>query len=78
MHAVSADDTQVGGKHYREMDISPWRVIDTWPREQRIGFYRGNALKYVMRMGSKDVSEQEILKGEHYLRKLAEVLGEKL
>lgn len=71
----TARDTQVGGSHYKNMDVQPWDVVDTWPLEQRIGFYRGNALKYIMRMGTKDVSLQEIQKGMHYLQKLVETLS---
>jgi hypothetical protein len=71
-----AKGRQVGGDHYLEMGVQPWDVVDTWSREQRIGYYRGGALKYVMRMGSKDQSPQEIAKGKHYLEKLLEVLNE--
>ena len=70
----SANERQVAGEHYMKMDIEPWNVIDTWPIEQRIGFYRGNALKYMMRMGSKDEQIQEIRKAGHYIEKLIEVL----
>lgn len=72
----SANEIQIGGTHYLSMGVEPWDVIDTWPLEQRIGFYRGNALKYLMRMGTKDVSLQEIQKGMHYLQKLIETLSE--
>lgn len=74
---VSADKKQVGGRHYIAMDVQPWDVIDTWPLEQRIGAYRAGALKYLMRMGSKDESAQEIGKGKHYMEKLLEVLAER-
>jgi hypothetical protein len=67
---------QEGGDHYLNMGVQPWDVVDTWPREQRIGAYRAGALKYVMRMGSKDQSPQEISKGIHYLEKLLAVLKE--
>ena len=67
---------QIGGNHYRAMPVQPWDVVDTWPIEQRIGYYRGGALKYIMRMGSKDESAQEIGKGKHYMEKLLEVLAE--
>tara|TARA_R110000868_G_scaffold318645_2_gene579356 strand:- start:3772 stop:4161 length:390 start_codon:yes stop_codon:yes gene_type:complete len=73
---LSANEKQVGGVHYKAMGVEPWDVIDTWPLEQRIGFYRGNALKYIMRLGSKDQSDQEASKGLHYLEKLVEVLKE--
>ena len=72
-----AKDRQVGGDHYKNMAVEPWDVVDTWPREQRIGYYRGGALKYIMRMGSKDVSAQEIAKAQHYIQKLLEVLNER-
>lgn len=65
---------QVGGSHYKTMKVQPWDVVDTWPLEQQIGAYRAGALKYIMRMGSKDESIQEIGKGIHYLEKLVEVL----
>lgn len=70
----SARDKQVGGDHYKQMTVEPWDVVDTWPIEQRIGAYRHGALKYIMRMGSKDESAQEIAKGIHYLEKLLETL----
>ena len=73
----TANDKQVAGTHYKDMGVEPWDVVDTWPLEQRIGYYRGNALKYVMRMGTKDASVQEIKKAIHYLEKLVEILEEK-
>lgn len=71
-----ASERQVGGSHYKTMGVQTWDVVDTWPLEQRIGYYRGNALKYLMRMGSKDQNSVEIAKGEHYVQKLLEVLKE--
>ena len=73
----SADQLQFGGDHYKTMEIEPWNVIDTWPLEQRIGYYRGNALKYLMRLGRKDEELQEAQKAEHYARKLIETLLER-
>lgn len=74
---MSAREQQYGGSHYKKMNIQPWDVIDSWPQSQQIGFYRGNALKYLMRAGSKDDPMQEIQKARHYLDKLIELLGEK-
>lgn len=73
---ISSGKRQVGGDHYVNMGVQPWDVVDTWPREQRIGYYRGGALKYLMRMGSKDETAQEIKKGQHYMEKLLETLRE--
>ena len=72
-----ANDKQIGGDHYKDMGVEPWDVVDTWPLEQRIGAYRHGALKYLMRMGSKDENLQEIKKCGHYIEKLIEVLEER-
>jgi hypothetical protein len=53
-YPVPVREKQFGGDHYKRMGIEPWDVVDTWPLEQRIGYYRGGALKYTMRMGNKD------------------------
>jgi hypothetical protein len=71
-----ANNRQEGGTHYITMQVTPWDVVDTWPIEQRIGYYRGGALKYIMRCGSKDESLQEIRKAQHYIQKLLELLDE--
>lgn len=73
---MDANNKQIGGDHYIEMAVEPWDVVATWPTEQQIGFYRGNALKYLMRMGAKDDVGIEVGKAMHYLEKLLEVLGE--
>ena len=62
---------------FRSMGVEPWDVVDSWPLEQQIGYYRGNALKYLMRMGRKDESVQELKKSLHYMQKLIEVLSER-
>ena len=72
-----ANDLQFGGRHYKDMKIEPWQVIDTWPMEQRIGAYRAGVLKYIMRLGSKDERLKEAQKAMHYAKKLVEVLESK-
>jgi hypothetical protein len=71
---MTARDHQEGGAHYKELGVEPWDVIDTWPLEQQVGFYRGNALKYIMRMGKKGASVEEARKAMHYIDKLLETL----
>ena len=71
---AEAQTRQVGGDHYKKMDVQPWDVIDHGPREQAIGFYRYNALKYVMRAGEKGEFKEDIAKAHHYLQKLLEIL----
>ena len=61
-------------KHYKEMEIEPWDVIDWWSVEQKKGFYRGNVIKYCMRIGSKDEELTEAIKLFHYAQKLVDVL----
>lgn len=69
---IEVRQTQVGGDHYTAMPVQPWDVIDTWPLEQRIGFYRGNAIKYLMRAGRKGPAAEDYRKARHYLDKLIE------
>jgi hypothetical protein len=71
---MQANNKQIAGDHYVCMGVQPWDVIDSWPIEQQLGYYRGNALKYILRMGRKDDPVQEIRKGMHYLEKLVERL----
>lgn len=72
--AKAANARQVAGDHYKRMDVQPWDVVDYGPREQAIGFYRYNALKYVMRAGEKGEFKEDIAKAHHYLQKLLEIL----
>lgn len=65
---------QVGGDHYAKQAIQPWDIFDTWPLAERIGFFRGNALKYLMRLHDKDSPDMNARKAEHYCAKLAETL----
>lgn len=65
----SARLSQVGGGHYKKFKIQPWDVID----EYQLGFYAGNALKYLLRAGHKDAKIQDLKKCRHYLDKLIEL-----
>ena len=72
--AGKANNRQVAGQHYKRMDIQPWDVVDFGPREQAIGFYRYNALKYIMRAGEKGAFKEDVAKAHHYLEKRLELL----
>ena len=49
------------------------KVLEAWlPAEQYKGFLRGNALKYLCRVGKKDEALQELKKASWYLNKLIE------
>lgn len=73
---MAANEKQFGGAHYKNMVISPWDVIDTWPLAERVAYYRGNALKYLMRLNDKDTPVLNAQKAGHYVEKLIEVLSE--
>jgi hypothetical protein len=49
------------------------KVLEAWlPPDQYKGFLRGNALKYLCRVGKKDETVQELKKAKWYLEKLIE------
>jgi len=67
-----ADDMQVGGSHYKEMPVQPWTVMQAvlTPEEWR-GYLKGNIIKYSMRAGRKEGSD-DAGKALHYKQKLDE------
>ena len=68
-----ADDIQVGGSHYKDMPVQPWAVMEAvLTHDEFIGFLKGNVIKYSMRAGRKDGSDDSE-KAKHYLQKLKEV-----
>ena len=69
---MSADEIQVGGAHYKDMPMQPWAVMEVvlTPEEFR-GFLKGNVIKYSMRQGRKDGTD-DLAKAQHYLAKLNE------
>lgn len=68
--ATTANEKQVGGNHYKGLDIQPWDAMQSWltPEEFR-GFLKGNAIKYLARKKNAD----DLQKAQHYLEKLNEV-----
>ncbi|CAN7188223.1 DUF3310 domain-containing protein [Acidovorax sp. LjRoot117] len=74
---VGADDRQVGGSHYKDMPLQPWDVMEAvlTPEEFR-GYLKGNVIKYGMRAGRKDGTD-DAGKAQHYQQKLAEMEGKR-
>ena len=70
---LSADEQQVNGRHYLDMPMQPWDVMQAvlTPEEFR-GFLKGNVIKYAMRQGKKDGTD-DAGKAQHYAQKLAEI-----
>lgn len=54
---------QVGGDHYVRHKIQPWDIID----EYRLGYYEGNAIKYILRRKDKNKRIEDLEKAIHYL-----------
>lgn len=72
---ASADAMQVGGNHYLEMPIQPWDLLEeVLSYEEFVGFLKGNVIKYSLRAGRKEGSD-DVAKAKHYLKKLQEVRG---
>ena len=71
---MSASDRQVGGDHYKRMTVEPWDVVDSWATQRAIGYYRGSAVKYVLRAGEKGSELEDLEKARHYLDKTIEIL----
>ncbi len=66
-----ASEEQVGGTHYKEMPIQPGEFI----RKNGIGWYEGNAIKYICRYKQKN-GKEDLLKAAHYIRLALERLDE--
>jgi hypothetical protein len=70
-----ADDMQISGSHYKDMAIQPWALMElVLTNEEFEGFLKGNIIKYSMRAGRKDGSD-DAGKAKHYMQKLKEVRG---
>jgi hypothetical protein len=68
-----ADDVQVSGSHYKDMGVQPWAVMEAvLTREEFVGYLKGNVIKYAMRQGKKEGSN-DAGKALHYKQKLEEI-----
>lgn len=59
---------QVGGDHYVNKKIQPWDVIQA----NGMGFFDGNALKYLMRHEDKN-GKEDLEKAIHYIEELIRI-----
>ena len=64
---MSANETQVGGNHYKQFQYETWDVILDW----QLGYLDGNAVKYLSRWRHKG-GVQDLQKALHYIQKLIE------
>ena len=72
-NGTRASDFQVSGTHYRDMGIQPWEVMEAvLSHEEFVGYLKGNVIKYSMRQGKKQDSD-DANKARHYKMKLDEI-----
>lgn len=73
-YCVDTDAIQVGGDHYKSLDVQPWEAMSAWMSDEAFhGFLHGNVIKYVARFRSKGGAE-DLRKARHYLDKLISVI----
>jgi hypothetical protein len=65
---TEANQTQIGGDHYKEKSIQPWDFIAA----NSLGYFEGNIVKYVSRWKDKG-GVDDLKKARHYLDKLIEL-----
>lgn len=63
-----ANETQVGGDHYKQFTYETWDVIADWG----LGYFDGNAVKYLSRWRHKG-GVNDLRKAAHYIQKLIEM-----
>jgi hypothetical protein len=65
---TTANQTQIGGNHYKAKSIQPWDYIAA----NQLGYFEGNIIKYVSRWKDKG-GVNDLRKARHYLDKLIEM-----
>jgi len=65
---TTANQTQVGGDHYKAKPIQPWDFIAA----NQLGYFEGNIVKYLSRWRDKG-GINDLKKARHYLDKLIEL-----
>jgi hypothetical protein len=73
---MANDGMAVNQKHYQIAPVEPVEIMQMYlSPEQFQGYLRGNALKYLLRVGHKDESKKEIDKAYQYIKWLRKVVG---
>lgn len=65
---AGANDKQVGGKHYKAIEIEPWDYIAA----NDLDFFTGSVVKYVTRWEKKG-GIPDLKKAKHFIKKLIEI-----
>jgi len=65
---MTANDTQIGGKHYKKFKIQPWDFINA----NKLSFMQGSIISYLVRFREKG-GIADLEKCKHYLDKMIEI-----
>ena len=72
---MNPKDKQIGGDHYKQLEISPAEFI----YKNNLNWYVGNAIKYLVRFDKKHSNKSKQLedldKATHYIQLLIEQLN---
>lgn len=75
---MSPDAIQIGGSHYKDMDVQPWQALASWlSADQFQAYLLGTAIAYLARVNSSAPGKggrQDVEKAVHTLQKLLEVM----
>ena len=72
-HETCANNEQVGGNHYKDLGIQVWDIVIA----NKLDFFQGGILKYVMRSkGGRDKKIEDLKKAKHYIDKYIELLND--
>ena len=66
---MSANDMQVGGRHYKNLQPEPWDVIAAWGCD----YFVGSASKYLARCRLKGAPITDLKKARHFIEKAIEL-----
>ena len=72
---MNPKDKQIGGDHYKQLEISPAEFI----YKNNLNWYVGNAIKYLVRFDKKHSNKskqvEDLDKATHYIQLLIEQLN---
>lgn len=75
---MPANNRQIGGDHYKNLDVEPWDAMQAWStREEFAGYLRNTAVAYLARVNADATARggvEDVKKAEHVLQKLVEVM----
>lgn len=75
--SINAGSVQVGGTHYRDMEIQPWEAMEAWMTHEELrGYHKATAIAYLARERQKG-GDDDIRKASHHLVKLCELMDAK-